>query len=120
MSMVCVSLPKARTGSPPTRCPRASPSRLLEGLLKSAVDANMNMLRIWGGGYYPEDMFYDLCDRYGILLWQDFMFACGIYPADDGLLREFPRRGRRECAPPASSRRAGALVRQQRNGTRLV
>jgi beta-mannosidase len=58
-------------------------------LLKSAVDANMNMLRIWGGGYYPEDMFYDLCDRYGILLWQDFMFACGIYPADADFFENF-------------------------------
>lgn len=66
------------TDSLPTRVTRS----MLEGLLKSAVDANMNMLRVWGGGYYPEDMFYDLCDRYGILIWQDFMFACGIYPAD--------------------------------------
>ena len=65
------------TDSLPTRITEAT----LEGLLKSAVDANMNMLRVWGGGYYPEDMFYDLCDRFGILIWQDFMFACGIYPA---------------------------------------
>ncbi len=63
------------------------PTRLtaefLESLVRGAADAHMNMLRVWGGGYYPEDEFYDLCDRYGILLWQDFMFACGIYPADD-------------------------------------
>ena len=61
----------------------------LEWLLKSAVDANMNMLRVWGGGYYPEDMFYDLCDRFGILIWQDFMFACGIYPADADFFENF-------------------------------
>ncbi|HSB03081.1 MAG TPA: glycoside hydrolase family 2 protein [Anaerolineales bacterium] len=66
------------TDSLPTRITAAH----LEMLIKAAADANMNMLRVWGGGYYPEDMFYDLCDRYGILLWQDFMFACGIYPAD--------------------------------------
>ncbi|HEX2997278.1 MAG TPA: glycoside hydrolase family 2 protein, partial [Anaerolineales bacterium] len=66
------------TDSLPTRITEAQ----LEMLIKAAADANMNMLRVWGGGYYPEDMFYDLCDRYGIMIWQDFMFACGIYPAD--------------------------------------
>jgi len=73
------------TDSLPTRITES----MLEGLLKSAVEANMNMLRIWGGGYYPEDMFYNLCDRYGILIWQDFMFACGIYPADTDFFANF-------------------------------
>ena len=47
-----------------------------EKLIKSCVDANFNCLRVWGGGYYPEDEFYELCDQYGILVWQDFMSAC--------------------------------------------
>jgi beta-mannosidase len=55
----------------------------LESLLRSAVDANMNMLRVWGGGHYGGERFYDLCDRLGLLVWQDFIFACGIYPDDD-------------------------------------
>ena len=54
----------------------------LEGLIRSSVQAHMNMLRVWGGGLYEEERFYDLCDRYGILVWQDFIFACGIYPDD--------------------------------------
>jgi len=55
-------------------------------LLTSVVQANMNMLRIWGGGIYESDDFYDLCDELGILVWQDFMFSCALYPGDDQFL----------------------------------
>ena len=49
---------------------------IYEKTIRDAVSANMNMLRVWGGGVYEKDIFYDLCDKYGILIWQDFMFAC--------------------------------------------
>lgn len=61
---------------------RVTPERYAS-LLNSAVSANMNMLRVWGGGIYEEDIFYDLCDELGICVWQDFMFACAAYPAFD-------------------------------------
>ena len=54
---------------------RINPQRT-EELIKMALDANFNCLRVWGGGYYPEDEFYDLCDKYGLMVWQDSMIAC--------------------------------------------
>lgn len=64
---------------------RVSPAEY-EKLIQSAALSNMNMLRVWGGGIYENDIFYDLCDRYGILIWQDFMFACSMYPGDEAFL----------------------------------
>ncbi|WP_075292679.1 beta-mannosidase [Pararhizobium arenae] len=64
---------------------RVSPEGVKD-LLQSAVDANMNMIRVWGGGFYEPDWFYDLCDRLGLLVWQDFMFACNLYPSTPDFL----------------------------------
>ncbi|MBD8065306.1 glycoside hydrolase family 2 protein [Devosia sp. PTR5] len=69
----------------------AIPSRItpaiIRDLLESAKAANMNMLRIWGGGQYEPDYFYDLCDELGILLWHDFMFSCMSYPSNREFLK---------------------------------
>ncbi len=64
---------------------RVTPERY-DHMVQSAVDANMNMLRVWGGGIYEKDIFYELCDQKGILVWQDFMFACSMYPGNEEFL----------------------------------
>ncbi len=64
--------------------------------LQLAAAANMTMLRIWGGGIYEDDVFYDTCDELGLLVWQDFMFACGLYPAHEAFQESV--RGEAEAA----------------------
>jgi beta-mannosidase len=66
----------------------AIPDAQYEQLLTAARDGNMTMLRIWGGGIYEHNIFYELCDQLGIMVWQDFMFACAMYPEDDPAFAE--------------------------------
>ncbi len=63
----------------------ATPERTRK-LLQAAKDAGMNMVRVWGGGYYEKDYFYDICDELGLLVWQDFMFSCSLYPSTQKFL----------------------------------
>lgn len=79
-----------------------------EKLIRFAREANFNMFRVWGGGIYEDSYFYKLCDKNGIMVWQDFMFACAPYPDDDP---EFMKEVEREVA---------SVVRQLRNHSSIV
>ncbi|GBC95380.1 Beta-galactosidase BoGH2A [bacterium HR16] len=79
------------------------PAERYRKLVQMARDANMNMLRVWGGGIYESPEFYDACDEMGVLVWQDFMFSCAAYPDDD---EDFVKEVRRE---------AEVVVKQLRN-----
>lgn len=71
------------------------PARITDASLKETVQlmnaSNFNMVRIWGGGYYQPDAFYDACDELGIMVWQDFMFACAMYPGTDEFVANVKR-----------------------------
>lgn len=75
-------LAKGSNWIPADSFPTRISDEYLEGLIRSAVATHQNMLRVWGGGLYEDERFYDLCDRYGILVWQEFIFSCSIYPLD--------------------------------------
>lgn len=69
---------------------RARPEQY-KALIESVASAHMNMLRVWGGGIYERDIFYQLCDARGIMVWQDFMYACAMYPGSGSFLKNAAR-----------------------------
>lgn len=68
---------------PPTPFPGADDEAIIRHLVKMAAEGHQNFLRVWGGGVYGSEAFYDACDRYGVMVSQDFMFSCGTYPYTD-------------------------------------
>eukprot|EP01094_Clydonella_sp_ATCC50884_P019732 TRINITY_DN3927_c0_g1_i1.p1 TRINITY_DN3927_c0_g1~~TRINITY_DN3927_c0_g1_i1.p1 ORF type:complete len:944 (+),score=224.15 TRINITY_DN3927_c0_g1_i1:90-2921(+) len=75
---------------------------VLEDLLNSAVEANMNTIRNWGGGIYQHDKFYELCDELGLMVWEEFMFACAMYPRDSAFLDNIQQEVRHQVRRLAS------------------
>src|SRR5690606_24215069 len=71
------------------------PARVTDEMVKNLIyqmkAANFNMVRIWGGGYYPDEVFFNTCDELGIMVWEDFMFACAMYPGTTDFLENVRR-----------------------------
>ena len=71
------------------------PARITDKMVVDMVDlmaeSNFNMIRVWGGGYYPDEVFFDRCDELGIMVWEDLMFACAMYPGDDVFIENITR-----------------------------
>jgi len=97
----------------------AIPSRItptvVRDLIESAAAVNMNMLRVWGGGQYEPDYFYEICDELGIMVWQDFMFACMSYPSDRAFLADVRTEITQQVRRLQPSCLHRALVRRQRS-----
>ncbi|GAA5038598.1 glycoside hydrolase family 2 protein [Microbacterium fluvii] len=73
-----------------------------ENRLRQAVEGNLNLIRVWGGGLYESDDFYDVCDELGLLTWQDFLFACAAYPEEEPLRSEIEAEARENVVRLAS------------------
>lgn len=85
--MVYLCLPKEPISIPQDALLTNVTTERYQTLFRDIREANMNVIRVWGGGTYEDDRFYDLADENGILVWQDFMFACTPYPSDPTFLK---------------------------------
>ena len=110
----------ASTGSPTTSSRSGSPASATPERIAQAVEANVNLVRVWGGGIYESDDFYDACDELGVLVWQDFLFACAAYAEEEPLRGEVDRRGAggRHPAEPAPEPRAVERGQREHLGLR--
>ncbi len=86
-----------------------------ERRLRQAIDANVNLIRVWGGGLYESDDFYDLADELGLLVWQDFLFACAAYPEEEPLRSEIEAEARENVVRLASHASLAQLVGNNEN-----
>ena len=91
---------RAPTGSPTTTCSPGSPASGSRTGSTRRSDANLNLLRVWGGGIYESEDFYELCDERGLLVWQDFLLACAAYPEEEPLCGRARGGGPRARRPP--------------------